>query len=284
VSDYLMRADAPLSEEEWAQVDHVVEHAAKALLVGRRFISLTGPLGPGTLAVPVFKVCTGKDCDCDDDAGDGVCDCGCAAGECDCSATHVSSRELIPIEIFENDFILSWRDVAANRQIGLGLELGPAGAAAAACARAEDEHVFDTLLTAEGRNTVALKDWDEPGAALENVVEATQALVSAGFYGPYALVLSPALYAKTQRVSKGMGRTVGKLIGDVVEGGMFRSPILRPTEGLVLSLGAHNLDLVVAQDLTTAYMGNEGLDHLYRVMESLVLRIKRPGAICTFEK
>ena len=39
---------------------------------------------------------------------------------------------MIPIEIFENDFILSWRDVAANRQMGLGLELGPAGAAAAA--------------------------------------------------------------------------------------------------------------------------------------------------------
>jgi uncharacterized linocin/CFP29 family protein len=188
------------------------------------------------------------------------------------------------MEIIENDFILSWRDVAANRQIGLGLELGPAGAAAASCARAEDEHVFDALLTAEGRNTVALQDWDEPGAALDNVVQATERLVEAGFYGPYALVVSPALYAKTQRVFHGMGRTVGKLIGEIVEGGMFRSPILRSSEGLILSLGAHNLDLVIAQDLTTAYMGNDGLDHLYRVMESLVLRIKRPGAICTFEK
>jgi uncharacterized linocin/CFP29 family protein len=232
--------------------------------------------------VPVFKVCTGKgECDCDDGAGDSVC--GCGEGECECSATHVSGRELIPTEIIENDFILSWRDIAANRQIGLGLELGPAGAAAAACARAEDEHVFDALLTVEGRNTIALADWDEPGAALENVVEATQALVSAGFYGPYALVISPALYAKTQRVYKGMGRTVGKLLGEIVEGGTFRSPLLRPNEGLVLSLGAHNLDLVVAEDLTTAYLGNEGLDHRYRVMESLVLRIKRPGAICTFE-
>jgi len=278
MSDYLMRADAPLTEEEWAQLDHVVEHAAKALLVGRRFITLTGPLGPGTLAVPVFKVCTGHDSE------EGTCDCGCEAGECDCSATHVSERELIPVEHFENDFILSWRDIAANRQMGLGLELGPAGAAAAACAREEEEHIFDSLLTAEGRNTVALKDWDEPGVPLENVVEATEVLVSKGFYGPFALVVSPALYAKTQRVAKGMGRVVGKLIGDICEGGMFRSPILRPEEGLVLSLGAHNLDLVVAQDLTTGYMGNEGLDHLYRVLESVVLRIKRPGAICTFEK
>ena len=260
-------------------------HAAKALLVGRRFISLTGPLGPGTLAVPVFRVCAGKGDGGDEDgAEDSVCACGCGDGECDCSATHVAERTLIPVENFERDFILSWRDLAANRKMGLGLELGPVGAAAAACARQEDEHIFDTLLTAEGSNSVALKDWDEPGAALENVVEATEKLVEAGFYGPYALVVSPALYAKTQRVYQGMGRTVGKLIGEVISGGMFRSPILRPTEGLVLSLGAHNLDLVVAEDLITAYLGNDDLDHRYRVMESLVLRIKRPGAICTFEQ
>ena len=281
MSDYLMRADAPLSAEEWAQLDHVVVSAAKALLVGRRFIELTGPLGPGTLAVPVFRVCAGKGEGADED---GSCACGCGEGDCDCSATHVAERTLIPVENFERDFILSWRDIAANRQLGLGLELGPVGAAAAACARQEDEHIFDTLLTAEGRNTVALKDWDAAGTALENVVEATEKLVEAGFYGPYALVVSPALYAKTQRVYEGMGRTVGKLISEVISGGTFRSPILRADEGLVLSLGAHNLDLVVAQDLTTGYLGNDDLDHRYRVMESLVLRIKRPGAICTFEK
>ncbi len=183
----------------------------------------------------------------------------------------------------QRDFILSWSAIEANRKLGLGLELGPAAAAAAAVAREEDGLIFDVLLTAEGRNTVALMDWDAVGGPLENVVAATQALISAGFYGPYAVVLSPALYAKTQRVAEGIGRIVGKLIADVAEGGVYRSPILQPDEGLVLSLGAHNLDLAVAQDLTTAYLGNEGLDHRYRVMESLVLRVKRPGAICTFE-
>ena len=49
-------------------------------------------------------------------------------------------------------------------------------------------------------------------------------------------------------------------------------------------LDSQNFDLAIAQDLITAYMGNEGLDHLFRVMESLVLRIKRPGAICVLTK
>jgi len=278
MSDYLMRDAAPLSAEEWEQLDHVVVHAAKALLVGRRFITLTGPLGAGTLAVPVFRVCAGEgDCACAEDE----CDCDC---DCECDATHIAGYDLLPMTMLQRDFILSWNAVAANRKLGLGLELGPAGAAAAAVAREEDERIFGTLLAAEGRNTVDLANWDEPGAPLENVVAATERLVSAGFYGPYAVVLSPALYTKTQRVAEGMGRLVGKLIADVADGGVFRSPVLPPTKGLVLSLGAHNLDLAIAQDLTTAYLGNEGLDHRYRVMESLVLRIKRPGAICTFEK
>jgi uncharacterized linocin/CFP29 family protein len=279
MSDYLMRGDAPLSEAEWAALDSVVVKTAKTLLVGRRFIELTGPLGAGTLAVPVFGVCAGHgECDCEE----GECECGCAEGECECDTAHSTGPKLLEMWSFGQAFRLSWKAIAANRKLGMGLELGPAAAAAAQVARQEDERILDELLTAEGRNSVALMDWDQQGGPLGNVVAATEELVKAGFYGPYAVVLSPALYAKTQKVSQGMGRIVGKLIEDVAEGGVFRSPILQPEEGLVLSLGAHNLDLVVAQDLTTAYLGNEGLDHSYQVMESLVLRIKRPGAICTF--
>lgn len=39
------------------------------------------------------------------------------------------------------------------------------------------------------------------------------------------------------------------------------------------------IDLAVAQDMITAYVGPEGMDHRFRVLESLVLRVKQPGAI-----
>ena len=42
----------------------------------------------------------------------------------------------------------------------------------------------------------------------------------------------------------------------------------------------YNLDLAVAQDMITAYIGNVELDHGFRLMEKVVLRIKRPQAIC----
>jgi uncharacterized linocin/CFP29 family protein len=251
MSDFLMREDAPLSAEEWAQLDKVVVGTARQFLVGRRFIELVGPVGAGTQTVPVGT-------------GD--------------------ARRFLTFETIEEDLTLYWKDVQASRQAGIPLDLGQVAAASAACAHKEDKMIFEGLMKAANKKVV-LGDWDaDSEAILGNIVEATEKLVSDDFYGPYAVVLSPNLYAKTQRVARGMGRLVSKLINDVAEGGMFQSPMLIKDQGLVLSLGVHNFDLVIAQDLITAYTGNEGLDHLLRVMESLVLRIKRPGAICVLKK
>jgi uncharacterized linocin/CFP29 family protein len=246
MSDFLMREDAPLSAEEWEKLDSLVVNVARQYLVGRQFVELVGPLGAGMEMVPV------------------------GTGE---------SRRFLTLEMIEETFTLRWRDIEGNRRLGMAPELGPAAVAATACARREDETILGGLLNA-AETEAKLGDWDEAGQALQSVVDATEALVSSEFYGPYAVVLSPGLYAKTQRVARGMGRRIGKLIRDVAEGGLFRSPVLAENHGMVLSLGPQNFDLVVGQDLITAYLGNEELDHVYRVMESLVLRVKRPGAIC----
>jgi uncharacterized linocin/CFP29 family protein len=284
MSDYLLRDDAPFSAEEWNRLDQVVINTARHLLVGRRFIDLTGPLGIGAQTVPVLGVGNGQACIHDDE--------GCQCAECDCDPVGVTQRKFLTFPLIHKDFCLAWRDIEASKAMGWPMELGPAAAASAACARMEDELIFQGqpkhgrqgLLNAEGRNTLALGNWDEPHQAFETIVAATEKLISAGFYGPFAVVLSPKLYAKTQRVAKGIGRLESRLIEDVAEGGLFRSPILAENQGLVLSQGAHNLDLVVAQDLITAYLGPENMDHTFRILESLVLRIKRPGAICTLEE
>lgn len=249
MSEFLMRDDAPLTKEEWERLDSVVEGAARQFLVGRRFIELSGPFGLGTEVVPV------------------------GSGE---------GRRQVQLEVIERDFQLVWRDIAANRRLHMPLDLGPAAQAAFACAQAEDESIFGQLLSLEGRNTVDLLEWGETGNAFQNITNATQALVQSGFFGPYAVVVSPALYNQTQRYGRGM-RLESKLIADVASGGLLQSPVLKAKQGLVVSLGKHNLDLAIGQDLVTAYMGNEELNHLFRVMETLALRVKRPQAICTFE-
>jgi len=284
MSDYLMREEAPLSTEEWAKLDEVVVDVARRLLVGRRVIHLIGPLGAGVQTVPVLAVGGAEAC-LHDEAG-----CACEPGECE--VIQVTGHRFLPLPLIHQDFRLSWRDMEASRRMGWPLELGPAAAASAACARAEDElifhghpeHGYEGLLNATNRHTVPLGNWDEPGQAFADIVAATEALVADGFYEPFAVVLSPALYARTQRIARGIGRLESKLIEDVAEGGLFRSPVLAENEGLVVAQGAHNFDLVVAQDLITAYLGPENMDHNFRVLEILALRIKRPGAICTLEK
>jgi uncharacterized linocin/CFP29 family protein len=246
MSDYLMRSDAPLSDEEWKHLDNVVVSTARQFLVGRRFLDLKGPFGAGLETVPV------------------------GTGE---------ARRHLGLEVFESSFMLHWREIQANRKLKIPLDMGAAAQAAMTCAKAEDQMIFDHLFDA-AESSVELGDWDENGAALADVVAATEKLFANGFFAPYAVVLSPTLYTKTQQVSRGMGRLVSKLITDVAEGGLYRSPLLEEGQGLVLSLGDYNFDLVVGQDLVTAYQGNEGLDHSFRVLETIALRIKRAGAIC----
>jgi len=40
----------------------------------------------------------------------------------------------------------------------------------------------------------------------------------------------------------------------------------------------------VGQDLNTAYLESKNLNHYLRVLETVALRIKRPGAICVLGK
>lgn len=249
MSDYLMRNAAPLLEKEWQAVDGLVVKIAREFLVGRRFLDLVGPFGAGTEMVPV------------------------GVGE---------ARKHIPLTTIEQSFMLHWRDIEASRKLGVPVELGAAAKAAMACARMEDELVLGGLWDAAEKG-VPVGDWAKAEGPLESVVAATETLFQDGFFGPYAVVMSPDLYTHTQRVSHGMGRMVGKLMADVAEGGMFRSQLLGEMQGIVLALGTYNFDLVVGQDMVTAYEGNEGLDHNFRVLETIALRVKRAGAICKLE-
>ncbi len=289
MDEYLMREDAPLSPEEWAYLDEAVVQAAKKILVGRRFLPLFGPLGMGTQTVPVNTV--DWSAACIHYEGADVCGHEECAPHCDCSPVSLAERRYLSMPILHKDFCLSWRDIAAARQLNTPLDLSPAAAAAAAVAMAEDEfifkgndrHGFAGLLNAQGRQVVPLEDWGEPGTAFANVAAARGALVQDGFFGPYALVLSPGRLAQVQRIMPEMGRLEIHFLADLATAGVFQSPLLSDEGALFLSAGPENLDLAIAQDLITAYLGPEGMNHSFRVLESLVLRVKRPAAICTLE-
>lgn len=276
--DFLDRQAAPLRDEDWQQIDTLVVEVARRQLVGRRIIPVFGPLGAGAQDVD-YDVFTGTD--------EAVVS---TLGE---STDPVRARRRVHehLPMIYKDFLLYWRDIESSRMLGTPIDLGAAAAAASFCAQKEDDLIFNGndelgypgLTTVEGRQTIKAGDWDVPGTAFNDIVAATRNLLAEGFFGPYAVVLNPVAFSQMQRVYANSGVLEINHVREIATGGVFQTPILRDKIGLVVSLGIQNFDIAIGQDLITAYLGPEKMNHPFRVMESLVLRIKRPGAVCTIE-
>lgn len=276
MEDLLYRQDAPLTSEEWALIDQTVTSVARRLLVGRRVLDVFGPLGAGVQDIDyhVFGPLGGAVLS--------------LLGEEDANPIQPMRRVHEHIPMIYKDFVLYWRDIESARRLGIPFDPGSAAAAAAFVAQQEDEFVFNGnqsfgfqgLLTAMGAHAVDVGDWMEAGSAFRAVAGAVQTLLSEGFFPPYAVVVNPVAYAQMQRVYECSGVLEVQHIRELVQGGVFQSQAIHDRPGLVLSLGQQNMDLVIGQDLITGYLGPAGLNHPFRVFETLVLRVKRPQAIC----
>jgi len=279
VAEYLMRDESPLTQEEWDKVDEVVIATAKQHLVGRRFIPVFGPFGVGmqTIFHDVFSGASDTSID--------------MTGDTEGEPLGSGKRDYKRLPLLYKDFQIHWRDIESSHEHGVPFDVSLAAASAYFVAKAEDDLIFhgsrdqgiEGLLNAPGRQKASKGDWEENGAIFADVVKASQILGEKGFYGPYALAMSAKGYAQAARVYGNTGRLELDQIKRICDAGVFRSEILGEDEAVLVSTGAHNMDLAISQDLVTAYMDTENMNHLFRVFESLTLRIKRAGAICTFE-
>lgn len=278
--NFLNRSEAPLTEDEWAAVDKVVVDVARRALTGRRFIQIFGPLGAAVQDVD-YDTFSGLN----DNAQVTV------LGDESVSAVKAQRRIHENIPLIFKDFVLYWRDLETARMMNMPIDVSAAAAAAAYVAREEDKMIFygnkecgyEGLFTVKGRQTIKARDWSVPGNAFQDVVDARVRLLDAGFYGPYALAVSPVAYAHMHQIFKNSGTLEINHVREIASAGVFQSSVLKPTHAVLVSMGIQNFDLALAQDLITAYLGAEQMNHPFRVFESLVLRIKRPEAICVIE-
>ena len=275
--DYLMRGSAPLTPQQWQVLDDAVVNTARSQLVGRRFLSLVGPFGAGLQAIPDDRLSGG---------GGGHID---LLGQNE-EAVHIERRRYIPLPLIYKDFWLFWRDIEAAEQFHLPLDTSKAAVAASACANAEDSLIFNGdpefespgLLTVDGRLHARLHDWDTRGEAFQAVVEGIRVLTDADFYGPYALVTSPRLYARLNRIFDNSGVLELEQIEKLVRAGVYQTAVI-PDTAVLVAAGAQNVDLALGFDLATAFVESTNLNYHFRVLESLVMRVKRPAAILTFD-
>ncbi len=277
--DFLQRSQAPLTDAQWSTLEQAVISTARAMLVGRRFISIVGPLGSAVEVLP-SDVIAGSAMGLVDLLGVGE-------GE----AVSVQRRRYVPVPLLFKDFWLHWRDLEANQELGLPLDTGQAAAAAAAVAQAEDRLVFDGdptlglpgLRNAPGRQTRQMSDWGQMGQAFADVVQGVRALTAAGFPGPYALAVSPQLYAELNRIFDATGVLELEQVEKLARRGVYPAAVLPEPSAILVDSGPQNVDLALGLDYAVAYVTTDDLNHKLRVLESLVLRIRRPAAICTFE-
>ncbi len=255
MSDFYMRAAAPIDTATWAKIDEMVVTVAKKTLVGRRLLSMVGPLGWGVERAPKFKFT-----------------------DVDGAAVATDDVDYVTLVEKRQEFVLKAKQLAMAAQTPFGLDLGAVATAAARLTRAEDELLVGGLMHDAGLSS-ALGDWDMSGGPFRAIANANAALHGAGADGPYALVLSPMMYARLASLLAD-GRREVELVSKLVEAGLHVSPVMPDDAVLVVSPQPWNVDMVVGQDIVTSYLGNDGLDQRFRIFETLALRVKRTEAIC----
>lgn len=256
--------DSPISDQEFAQLDQtVIDAARRQQLVGRRFIELYGPLGRGVQSI--FNDIFTENLEAKMDF----------QGSFDVDI-ETSKRVNLTIPLLYKDFILFWRDLEQANVLDIPIDFSPAANAARDVAILEDQMIFHGaaefdipgLMNVQGRLTHLLSEWYESGNAFQDM-DARNKLLEMNHNGPFALVLSPELYSLIHRVHKDTNVLEIEHIRELVTDGVFQSPVLKGKTGVILNTGRNNLDLAVSENFDTAYMGQEGMNHPFRVYETV---------------
>lgn len=262
--DPLNHAGAPLPDEVWREITDSAVEAARDMLTARRFLEIEGPFGVGLTTIEL-----GNDDYCRTPS----------EGE----AGAVLGRAL-SVPMLRKTFRLSIRRVAAHLQYGQPLDLSPVDSAAEAVAAREEEFIYygqpefglPGLLNADGRIAATGGDWSDVDQALNDVLSAVTRLDEAGFRGPYALVLEPALYNGLFRRYPGTDMLQLEHLRRLCTKGIYKAPI---QGGAVVDPRVGKI--VMGLDLSAGYAAQDGIHYQLFLAESLVFRLDDPRAVCT---
>ncbi len=264
--DSTYRHLAPFGNDIWQAIEQAAVATARERLTARRFLEVEGPFGLGLTSIEL-----GHDSFCRQPAPD--------------EAAQILGRA-VSVPMLRKSFVLSLRRLAGHLDGGQPLDLRAAEDAAEAVARREEEliyhgqpdYVLPGLLTAPGRNHHEGGDWARLDQALADVLGAVTELDDAGYRGPYALVLEPHLYNGLFRRYEDSDMLQSEHLARLCTRGIFKAPI---HGGAVVDPRVGRI--IIGADLTAGFAHQDGVHaHLY-LLESLVLKLDDPRAICTIQ-
>ncbi len=269
--DYLSRDGAPIKKDFWKQIDSIVVETARNHLNGRKFLTVYGPLGSGAINVSYDKMVRNE--------------------EFENGIVKTTGRTFVELPQIYADFSILWRDIENHFSTGLPLDLTAVIEATHKITNLEDSLIFfgnkflktDGIMNAPGVQKVAISDWKEGENAFMDIVKGVNMIISKGLIGHFFLCVSPELYVNLQRIQTGTGLLEVDRIAKQL-GGLFRVPILKGQQAVLICSEPQYIDLAIGQDIVTAYLEQKDLNHSFRIIETVLPRIKKPEAIVVFEK
>ena len=269
---YLSRENAPIGSDLWKKIDSEVISAARSALTGRKFLHIYGPLGIGAESIRVDDSKSADEAEAD-------------------GLITTKGRSYVQIPTLYEDFTLLAKDLESDGKTGYPTDLSGVAYAAETCARKEDRLIFfgseangyEGLLTASGIHRIKRSDWAADENAFSDLAAGLEWFTANGIYGAYALIVSPDLYLKLQRIQPGTGLLEIERISRLLKGNVFTSPVLGAEKAVLVCSEPRYMDLVIGQDLATAYLEQNNLNHRFRVLETVLPRIRRKEAVVAFE-
>ena len=264
--DYLARESSPFENSFWKDIDKTVIKTASRTLIGRRFLNIYGPLGAGAISVQYDKN------DREEVFENGI--------------VKTSGRKSVELPQIYEDFTLLWRDMESKTP----LDLSVASMAAQNLANREDKLIFygseslgiDGILNSKGTQKLKLSDWASGENPYKDIVKSINMIMEKGIVGKVVLCLSRSLYFDLQRIQEGTGMTEAQRISSMI-GNLFNVSVIKDKKAAVICAEPQYIDLAIGVDMSTAYLEQKDLNHSFRIMETILPRIKEPNAIVVLE-
>ncbi len=256
-SDRALEVPEVFKPDEWEYFKKKITETVNSNRVLRKYLPLYTP-GRGVEAVVVEEI----------EAGETI---------------SPKGRRLVPLEELSVKFSISQHMIDHARRRGEKPDFSPALYAAAKLGLLEDDYLVKYLLSVKESLKGRISDWSKGGSAVEEISQALSAMIKENIPGPYILFISSARLSKLVMVHERTGVMELTRLKNIVDEVVALKQLPNDV-ALLISANQYMLDIAVGADTVLDYMGPENGSHIFRLWETIALRVKYPKAIMVLKQ
>jgi uncharacterized linocin/CFP29 family protein len=267
--DILKRELAPIPMEAWTEIDAQATRSLKAMLSGRKFLDVTGPMGADFPGVPEGRL-SYPEKQPEREPAYGI------------RKVHHIVEVRIPFEL----------DIEEMDNVVRGakdVDLSAMEDAARKIALFEEKVIYHGLPDANIRGLKAcvggecLAIGSKPEGLLEGIAEGVTDFTSRSIDGPYSFIVGPKLWSRMS--AHVQGYPVKMQAESLLGGPVLLSPYLTgeaENEAYMVTRRGGDLELILGQDLAIGYESHTQTKVKLYFTESFTFRVLEPAAVTTF--